>query len=71
MAQTDNPYCNNVTGERLVSKVPSDVYKENWDRIFGNSDANEANVDDPSAPTTGPADENKEVDIHRITGWLG
>lgn len=26
---------NEVTGQRLVSRNPSDAYKEGWDRIFG------------------------------------
>lgn len=26
---------NDVTGDRLISKVPSDDYRNNWDRIFG------------------------------------
>lgn len=26
---------NGITGARLVSKVPSEEYKENWDKIFG------------------------------------
>lgn len=25
---------NGITGARLVSKVPSEEYKENWDKIF-------------------------------------
>jgi len=27
---------NDVTGDSLVSKPTSDLYRENWDRIFGN-----------------------------------
>ena len=26
---------NDVTGDRLISKVSSDSYRENWERIFG------------------------------------
>lgn len=26
---------NDVTGDRLVTKVNSDKYRDNWDRIFG------------------------------------
>lgn len=27
---------NDVTGDRLISKIPSDVYRNNWEKIFGN-----------------------------------
>ena len=26
---------NDVTGDRLITKVPSDSYRDNWERIFG------------------------------------
>lgn len=26
---------NDVTGDRLISKIPSDNYRDNWERIFG------------------------------------
>lgn len=28
---------NDVTGDRLITKVASDSYRENWERIFGNN----------------------------------
>jgi len=32
---------NDVTGDRLVSKPPSDIYRHNWERIFGNANKKE------------------------------
>ena len=29
---------NDITGDALVSRVPSEAYKNNYDRIFGNKD---------------------------------
>jgi hypothetical protein len=28
--------CNDITGDQLISKTPSDSYRDGWDRIFGN-----------------------------------
>lgn len=27
---------NDVTGQKLISKTPTDAYREGWDRIFAN-----------------------------------
>jgi hypothetical protein len=26
---------NDITGDKIATDVPSDAYRENWDRIFG------------------------------------
>ena len=26
---------NDITGDSLISKIPNDAYRENWERIFG------------------------------------
>jgi len=28
---------NDITGDRLLSKPPTDKYRDGWDRIFGNT----------------------------------
>ena len=35
---------NDVTGDRLVSRVPSEEYKDGWDRIFGGNKEKEMPV---------------------------
>lgn len=29
---------NDITGDKIVSKSPNDLYAENWERIFGKKD---------------------------------
>jgi hypothetical protein len=32
---------NDITGDSIRTRVPSQQYKDNWDRIFGKKDTNE------------------------------
>ena len=37
---------NDVTGDKIQSRVSSDEYRDNWEKIFGKSSSDEAGVQD-------------------------
>jgi hypothetical protein len=37
---------NDVTGDKIQSKVNSDAYRDNWEAIFSKADGDEAGVSD-------------------------
>jgi hypothetical protein len=38
------PSTNDITGDKLQSKVPSDAYRDNYDRIFGKKEPSRIDV---------------------------
>jgi hypothetical protein len=42
---------NDITGDALISKTPSDSYRDGWDRIFGIKQHKHEWVDAEESPT--------------------
>lgn len=48
-----NPSRNDITGDPLMSKSPTNSYRDGWDRIFGNkAETEHKSVDDSDAEST-------------------
>jgi len=55
------PSQNDVTGDRLVSGVPSQLYKEQWELIFGKDKEASKNIVSDVDNVLGAADVSSEV----------
>lgn len=63
---------NDITGDKLTTKPASEAYRDNWDRIFGEKGAYQAEKDklnDLAKKSCYPLKEGEKLVVYKMEDW--